>query len=131
MNKGLQILYYVLILKFIIRKFFIAMISIVVLVLVFVLLITRQIGNFKLKIWQIMSLGALAVLVSGEISLKEALKAIDWQVILFLFSMFVIGVALERSGYLAHLIYKIFKKAKTIEELLLYVLFILEFLQLF
>lgn len=100
------------------------MISVVVLALVFILLITRQIGNFKLQIWQIMTLGALTVLMLGEISLKEAINVIDWEVILFLFSMFIIGVTLERSGYLAHLTYNFFKKAKTVEELFLYMLFV-------
>jgi hypothetical protein len=42
------------------------MISIIVLILVFTLIAVRQVGNVKLQIWQIMLLGALAVLVTDN-----------------------------------------------------------------
>src|SRR3989339_418662 len=45
------------------------------------------------------------------------------KIMLFLFSMFVIGTALEESGYLSHLSYKIFKKANNTNQLLLFILF--------
>ena len=41
--------------------------------------------------------------------------------------MFVIGEALEESGYLSHLSYKMFSKAKTINSLLLQGAFRLRF----
>jgi Na+/H+ antiporter NhaD/arsenite permease-like protein len=44
-------------------------------------------------------------------------------VILFLFGMFIIGEALEESGYLSHLTYKIFRKAGNPDSLLLMILF--------
>lgn len=47
--------------------------------------------------------GALAVLLSSGIKPLEALRAVNWEVMLFLFSMFLIGTALEESGYLARL----------------------------
>jgi len=37
------------------------MISIITLIIVFVLIAVRQVGNIKLRIWQIMLLGALVV----------------------------------------------------------------------
>ncbi|MDE4940784.1 SLC13 family permease, partial [Francisella tularensis subsp. holarctica] len=43
--------------------------------------------------------------------------------IMFLFSMFVIGVAIEEIGYLSFLSYRIFKRAKNINQLLLYIFF--------
>ncbi|MDE4976350.1 SLC13 family permease, partial [Francisella tularensis subsp. holarctica] len=58
-----------------------------------------------------------------QISVAYALKSINLDVIMFLFSMFVIGVALEESGYLSFLSYRIFKRAKNINHLLLYILF--------
>jgi len=100
-------------------------IPIVILAVVFLLIAIRQIGNFRLQIWQIMLGGALAVLVFGQISPQSALRAINLEVMLFLFGMFVVGEALEQSGYLAHLSYKIFKKAKTIDQLLLLVLLVM------
>ncbi len=98
-------------------------IPIIILKIVFILIAIRQIGNIKLKIWQIMLFGAITVLITGQISPNDALKSIDLDVMLFLFGMFVIGRAMEDSGYLAHLSYKYFKKAKTINILLLFILF--------
>jgi len=98
-------------------------IPIIILIIVFILIAIRQIGNIKLQIWQIMLFGAIAVLITGQISPKDALKSINLDVMIFLFSMFIIGVALEESGYLSHLSYKIFKKAKNTNQLLLLILF--------
>ncbi len=106
-------------------------IPIIILAVIFLLIITRQIGNIKLQIWQIMSFGAVAVLLTGQIAPLAALKSINIDVMLFLFGMFVIGRALEESGYLSHLSYKFFKKAKTLNKLLLFILFIFGFLSAF
>ena len=98
-------------------------IPIIVLVLVFILIAVRQIGSIKLQIWQIMLFGALAVLLTNQISPESALKSINLDVILFLFGMFIIGQSLEDSGYISHLAYKIFKKAHNLDYLLLLILF--------
>lgn len=100
-------------------------IPIIVLVIVFVLIAVRQVGNVKLQIWQIMLFGAIAVLITWQISPINALKSINIDVILFLFGMFVVGQALEESGYLSHLSYKLFKRAKSIDSLILLVLFVM------
>lgn len=97
--------------------------SIIILSIVFILIAIRRIGDIHLEIWQIMGMAALTVLLTGQISPINALKSINLEVMLFLFSMFVIGVALEESGYLSHLSYKIFKKAKNTNQLLLSILF--------
>jgi Na+/H+ antiporter NhaD/arsenite permease-like protein len=99
------------------------MVSIIVLVVVFILIAIRQIGRFRLQIWQAMLLGALAVLLTGQISPAEALHAINLDVILFLFGMFVVGQALEESGYLSHVSSRLFGRAKTVNSLLLLILF--------
>jgi len=99
------------------------MVSIIVLLVVFVLIAVRQIGRFRLQIWQAMLLGALTVLLTGQISPDKALKAINLDVILFLFGMFVVGQALEESGYLSHLSSRLFGRAKTVDSLLLLILF--------
>ena len=99
------------------------MVSIIVLLVVFILIAVRKIGRFRLQIWQAMLLGALAVLLTGQISPPEALKAINLDVILFLFGMFVVGEALEESGYLSHLSSRLFGRAKTVDSLLLLILF--------
>jgi Na+/H+ antiporter NhaD/arsenite permease-like protein len=98
-------------------------IPIIVLAIVFVLTATRRIGNIKLQIWQIMLFGAIAVLVTGQISPVNALQSINIDVILFLFGMFIVGEALVESGYLSHIAYRLFKRVKSTDQLLLAVLF--------
>jgi len=98
-------------------------ISIIILLIVFLLIAIRQIGNIRLQIWQIMLFGALSVLITKQITFSEALKSINLDVILFLFGMFVIGQALEESGYLSYLSYKLLKKSKSINTLLFSLLF--------
>ena len=98
-------------------------IPIIVLAVVLVLIATRRVGKIKLQIWQIMLLGAFVVLVTGQISPLKALDYINFDVILFLFGMFIVGEALVESGYLSHVAYKLFKRVKTTDELLLAVLF--------
>jgi len=99
------------------------MISVIILAIVFFLIAVRQVGQIRLQIWQVMLLGALAVLVTGQISPTAAGKAINIDVMLFLFGMFVVGQALEDSGYLSYLAHKFFRKAKSPDALLLLVLF--------
>ena len=94
-----------------------------VLVLVFLLIAVRQIGRFNLKIWQIILSGALAVLLTGQISPADALHAVDISVMLFLFGMFVVGEALVRSGWLAELSRRFFSRAENPDQLVLFILF--------
>jgi Na+/H+ antiporter NhaD/arsenite permease-like protein len=98
-------------------------IPIIVLAIVFVLIATRRIGNIRLQIWQIMLFGAIVVLATGQISLLSAVRSINFDVIFFLFGMFIVGEALVESGYISHLSYRLFKRAKSPDELLLAVLF--------
>jgi Na+/H+ antiporter NhaD/arsenite permease-like protein len=93
------------------------------LIIVFVLIAVRQIGDIRIQIWQVMTMGAGAVLLTGQITPRDALFAINFDVIVFLFGMFIIGQALEESGYLAHISYKYFKSAHSVDSLILLVLF--------
>ncbi|MDP3879208.1 MAG: anion transporter [Dehalococcoidales bacterium] len=99
------------------------MISIIILLIIFVLIVVRQVGNIKLQIWQIMLIGALGVLSSGQIPPERALKSINIDVMLFLLGIFIIGQALEDSGYLSQLSYKLFRRAKSLNSLVLFVTF--------
>jgi len=96
---------------------------IAVLVMVFVAISFRQVGRLRLRIWQAMGAGALAVLLSGDISPTDALRAIDSDVMLFLFGMFVVGEALVESGYLYTLAYHAFAGTRSTDALVLAVLF--------
>ncbi len=99
------------------------MISIVILALVFLLIAVRRIGRLHLQIWQVMLAGTIAVLVTGQITPADAFKAINFDVIFFLFGMFVIGEAMVQSGFLAHLSQAIFKYAKSMDTLIILTLF--------
>jgi Na+/H+ antiporter NhaD/arsenite permease-like protein len=98
-------------------------ISVVTLVAVFVLIAIRQVGNVRLQIWQVMTLGSGVVLATGQIAPLDALKAINLDVMIFLFGMFIIGQALEQSGYLAHAAYKYIKHAHSVDTLMLFIIF--------
>ncbi len=97
--------------------------SVLILLCVFLLTALRQIGSLRLKIWQIMTLGAVLVLLLGEISPGEALAAINMDVLIFLFGAFCVGEALNRSGYLAWLGSRIVSRARDTDQLVLLVLF--------
>ncbi len=92
--------------------------SLLILGVVFLLITVRQIGRFTFRIWQVMTVGAVLVLLSGEISLPEAISAINPDVMVFLFGMFVVGEAVSVSGLLALISDNICQVAKTRDRLL-------------
>ena len=98
-------------------------ISVATLLAVFVLIAVRQVGRFRLQIWQSMLLGAIVVVLTRQISSRDALASINLDVMFFLFGMFVVGEALNESGYLSHLSYKYFRTARSADALILYTLF--------
>ena len=63
------------------------------------------------------------MLLLGKISPEKALKAINFDVIVFLFGTFCVGEALNRSGYLAWIGNKIVSSARNTDQFILLVLF--------
>ncbi len=106
-------------------------VPVVVLFVVFGLIAVRQVGRFRLRIWQIMLGGALAVLVTLQISVPEALAAIDLDVMLFLLGMFIVGEAMHRSGYLFYLGQRVFRRSGSVDGVVLLLLFSFGFLSAF
>ena len=98
------------------------MIPVIVLLAVFILIAVRRIGKYRFQIWQIMLLGAIVVLVTLQITPLNPLKAINIDVMLFLYGVFIIGQALEDSGYLSYLSSQLFGKARSLDILVLLVL---------
>lgn len=107
------------------------MISLIILAGVFILIAIRKVGNLRLQIWQIMALGSAAVLLTGQISPLNALKAVNLDVLFFLFGMFIVGEALESSGYLSQLSYRVFRKARSLDTLVLAILFVMGLMSAF
>ncbi|MEM2878484.1 MAG: SLC13 family permease [Candidatus Hadarchaeales archaeon] len=108
-----------------------AVIPVVVLAVVFLLVAIRQVGGLRLQIWQIMFAGAAAVLVTGQISPLNAALSIDLNVMFFLFGMFVVGQALDESGYISRISRVLFGRARSVDSLVLSVLFFVGFASAF
>ncbi len=100
----------------------------IVLLVVFALIAIRKIKSVTFKIWQVMTAAAVFLILTRQISIKDALLSINLDVIIFLIGMFIIGEAMRESGYLYHLSYLIFRKAKNSSSLLLLVIFVSGFL---
>lgn len=93
--------------------------SILILAIVFLLISVRQLGRYTFRIWQVMLAGAVLVLVTGQITLVDALHSINPGVMLFLLSMFVIGEGVYASGMLGCCLDWICRTAKSGDSLLL------------
>ena len=98
-------------------------IAVIVLAAVFLLIAVRQVGRFTIRIWQIMLIGALAVLLTGQIAPLDALRAINPDVMIFLFGMFIVGKAMADSGYLSCVANRFFSRAKNPDQVVLFILF--------
>ncbi len=97
--------------------------SLLILFAVFAVIAARKIGRVPVKIWHAMAAGALLVLVTGQISPSGAIRAIDLDVMVFLFGMFVVGEGLILSGYLSALAYRILHRVTSADGLVLTLLF--------
>lgn len=86
-------------------------------IIVFLIIFLREFFGDKIKIYFVMLLGALFVIITKSISLYESFKSIDFEVITFLASIFIVGESLFESGFLYSLSYRIFSKAKSIDFL--------------
>ncbi len=85
--------------------------------LVYVLIVGRM--RFKIPIWTSMLIGAALMIGFGIISPESAFKSVQLDVIMFLFGMFSIVSALDRSGVIKFLAIKMLSRAKTPERVLM------------
>ncbi|MCL5095043.1 MAG: SLC13 family permease [Candidatus Marsarchaeota archaeon] len=105
--------------------------SVIVIIIVFILIAVRQIGKFRVKIWQAVLAGAIAVIITGQISIPAALPYINLTVIIYLIAIFILGGALTESNYIHYIFYKIFKHAKSVNKLIFLVIFSMGFSSMF
>jgi len=96
--------------------------ALVILCIVYLLIAIRRFGRFNIPLWLPMLAGGLLVVVGGAISPTEAFYSVDWNILLFLFCMFVVIASLEKSGYLEEWANRIFSTAKNPKQLLLFVI---------
>ncbi len=85
----------------------------------------RQVGKVRLPIWGIMLGGAVAALLAGAIAPIAALYAINYEILIFLFGVFIIGAAMEESGYLEHTATRIFASQRTTRGLIFLFIFVM------
>ena len=97
--------------------------SLVVLLIVFLGIALRQVLRIRIAIWQMMSMGALVVLLSGHITLAWAWQAINWPILGFLWGMFYVGQSLEESGVIHRLTQYFFHKNMTTLQLSVLIVF--------
>lgn len=85
----------------------------------------------NIPFWLIMSIGTILVLGFGIISIDSAIKSVNIQVIGFLFGMFSITSALEKSGVLNYAIRKVLIRIKKVKYVLMIVVILSGFLAAF
>lgn len=72
--------------------------SLAVSLAIFAVIALREWLPPALKIWHVMVAGAVVLLAAGAIPPEEAFRAVDWDVLLYLFAVFSIGRALYDNG---------------------------------
>ncbi|WP_136660156.1 SLC13 family permease [Nitratireductor sp. XY-223] len=74
-------------------------VSLAVAIAIFFVISIRQWLPSWVRIWQVMLAGAVVLVATGRIAPLDAFKAIDWNVIGYLFGVFSIASALYDSGF--------------------------------
>lgn len=92
-------------------------IALAIFAIVYVLIVGRL--RFKVPIWIAMSIGAIFMILSQVIDIRSAAQSVSIDVIVFLFAMFSIVSALDKSGLLKLVAIKMMSKAKTPDLLLM------------
>ena len=72
--------------------------SLLVSAAIFLAIALRGLLPAGLRIWHVMVAGAALVVALGEIGPREALRAVDWNVLAYLFGVFAIAAQLYDSG---------------------------------
>ncbi len=84
-----------------------------------------------IPIWLILLVGAAAMVFTGSITVQEAYTSINLQVIVFLFSMFVLVTALDISGLLERFATSLLLRAKKPQDVIYLTFFGFAFLSSF
>jgi len=79
-------------------------------------------GLSKVPPWASMFFGGVLMIITGVLSVNEALQSINLDVILFLITLFVFASSLEVSGFLKYLAYKIVSSYKQPRRIMFYIL---------
>ena len=94
-------------------------IAIAIFLAVYVLIVIGRTKRYHIPIWVSMLIGAFLMIVFQVISLESAFRSINLEVIGFLFGMFSIVTALDKSGMLRLVAIKMLSKASSLDSLLM------------
>ena len=86
---------------------------------VFALIVLRRVGRFKIEIWLAMLLGVIFFLALGIVSLGDAFRLINMNILAFLFGTFAMVEVMAQTGLLQYLAIRFLRTAKTPARLLL------------
>ncbi|TDA39091.1 MAG: hypothetical protein DSO08_03115 [Candidatus Methanomethylicota archaeon] len=89
---------------------------------VYALIVVRRVGRVKFEVWTAMLIGAMALLGTGAITLGDAFHAINMEVILFLFGMFLLTEVMAQVGLLQYVTVRLIRLAGNPSRLLLIVI---------
>jgi Na+/H+ antiporter NhaD/arsenite permease-like protein len=105
--------------------------SLIIFIIVYGLIIFRNVRGVNVPIWASMTFGAIAVLVLQVITIDDAFSAINFDVIFFLLGMFILVSGLESSGMLNYMVNRILSFAKTPNQILFFILFVMGLMSAF
>ncbi|MEM2785435.1 MAG: SLC13 family permease [Candidatus Nitrosotenuis sp.] len=105
--------------------------TLVIFIAVYGMIIFRNIKGVNIPIWASMCAGAIAVLALGIVKIDAAFSAINFDVMFFLFGMFVMVSGLESSGMLHRVTNRILSYAKTPKQILFLILVVMGLLSAF
>ncbi|MEM3366319.1 MAG: anion transporter [Candidatus Methanomethyliaceae archaeon] len=91
--------------------------------IVYALIVVRRVGRMKFEVWTAMLIGAMALLGTRAITLENAFHAINMEVILFLFGMFLLTEVMAQVGLLQYITVRMIRLAGNPSRLLLIVIF--------
>jgi len=94
--------------------------AIIVMIITYGLIISR--GITKIPPWASMFFGGVLMIIFNVITPQEAIHSLNMDVILFLITLFIFASALEVSGFLKYLAYKIIEKYKEPKRIMFYIL---------
>jgi Na+/H+ antiporter NhaD/arsenite permease-like protein len=103
-------------------------IALVIFLIVLTLIIVRKIRGLEFPIWSTMMIGASLMILTGVMSVEDAYKAIDFDVIFFLIGMFSIVAGVEKSGLLGYVMYRVLSPFESPKSLLIVFVILMGFL---
>ena len=103
----------------------------IIFIIVYGMIIFRNVRGVNVPIWASMTFGAIAVLVLQVITIDDAFSDINFDVIFFLLGMFILVSGLESSGMLNYMVNRILSFAKTPNQILFFILFVMGLMSAF